>query len=90
MITPSLDARAHTTHLILYLLPPLPPLPPALSFSLSPSHALTYKHVNTGIRIISGTLGKFLPNIAFLRLLRFLKPLGRVRALFDSKVVVKV
>ena len=33
--------------------------------------------------------GLFLPNIAFLRLLRFLKPLGRVRALFASKIVVK-
>jgi hypothetical protein len=39
--------------------------------------------------ILSEQVGLFLPNIAFLRLLRFLKPLGRVRALFASKVVVK-
>jgi len=31
----------------------------------------------------------FFPNIAFLRMLRFLKPMGRVKMLFPSKVVVK-
>ena len=50
-----------------------------------------YMYVYTsGIGIISPQLGLFLPNIAFLRLLRFLKPLGRVRILFASKIVVKV
>ena len=39
--------------------------------------------------VITGTLALIFPNIAFLRTLRFLKPLGRVKALFASKVVVK-
>ena len=41
----------------------------------------------------SGALVKpfsdFVPNVAFLRMLRMLKPLGRVKFLFPSKVVVK-
>jgi hypothetical protein len=41
----------------------------------------------------TGTLVKpfsdFVPNVAFLRMLRMLKPLGRVKFLFPSKVVVK-
>jgi hypothetical protein len=41
------------------------------------------------IGVITGPLAYLFPNIAFLRTLRFLKPLGRVKSLFASKVVVK-
>ena len=51
---------------------------------------ISLSRMPAAIGVISPTLGLFLPNIAFLRLLRFLKPLGRVRALFASKIVVKV
>eukprot|EP00282_Hemiselmis_andersenii_P042161 CAMPEP_0172056502 /NCGR_PEP_ID=MMETSP1043-20130122/5829_1 /TAXON_ID=464988 /ORGANISM="Hemiselmis andersenii, Strain CCMP441" /LENGTH=238 /DNA_ID=CAMNT_0012715933 /DNA_START=145 /DNA_END=858 /DNA_ORIENTATION=+ len=39
--------------------------------------------------VITKPLSNFLPNIAFIRMLRFLKPLARVEFLFASKVVVK-
>ena len=39
--------------------------------------------------IVGRPMADFLPNIAFLRMLRFLKPLGRIPLLFPSKVVVK-
>lgn len=41
------------------------------------------------VNIIGGPLRFVFANIAFVRMLRFLKPLGRVRFLFPSKVVVK-
>jgi hypothetical protein len=41
------------------------------------------------IGVLGGFFKLLFPNIAFLRTLRFLKPLGRVKALFASKVVVK-
>lgn len=41
------------------------------------------------IGVLGAPFSYFVPNIAFLRMLRFLKPLGRVRVLFPSKVVVK-
>ena len=41
------------------------------------------------IGVLSTPWSYFFPNIAFLRMLRFLKPLGRVKVLFPSKVVVK-
>jgi hypothetical protein len=41
------------------------------------------------IGVLTGFMRLVFPNIAFLRTLRFLKPFGRVKALFASKVVVK-
>ncbi len=41
------------------------------------------------IGVLGGIFKLLFPNIAFLRTLRFLKPFGRVKALFASKVVVK-
>lgn len=40
-------------------------------------------------QILNSPVAYFFPNIAFLRMLRFLKPLGRVKLFFPSKVVVK-
>lgn len=41
------------------------------------------------IGALSKPYSDFVPNVAFLRMLRMLKPLGRVEFLFPSKVVVK-
>ena len=41
------------------------------------------------IKFLPKPYSDFFPNIAFLRMLRFLKPLGKVPFLFPSKVVVK-
>ena len=41
------------------------------------------------ISVLTNPIAYFFPNIAFLRMLRFLKPLGRVKLFFPSKVVVK-
>jgi len=43
----------------------------------------------TEIQVFPYAVGLAFPNIAFLRMLRFLKPLGRIRVLLPSKVVVQ-
>ena len=39
--------------------------------------------------ILPGFFSFIFPNISFVRMLRFLKPFGRIKALIDSKIVVK-